>query len=358
MSKLSWLYHALISSNLSNIKILGKLLPSHFILYNDSNSTNFSIYMANSLTWLSPPTEFNRHDSLVKQAERAKQSELAKEARAKKTLEEIERINAKSSLKHEQLMNDISGNEVFTGQCTLQEELEKNHQAVLLLTEEDSFHTIKNLIDDRYHQKGQIPSTLILKDIDKTKTWAEYLATGFGAVKLAQAFGDFGVTARYSVIKGKTRVSIATRNNGQQMLRHVLIKGMRFKVNGKKTYAIDNPKVVQLGIAPTQRISAGLKAGTMTMIISAAINTNDLIFNDDYDFYDWFGNVGTDFIKTAIALYGAEFIVGMFVAVGSGAIAIVAIAAISIGLSLILDRFFEVKNVSEELTNALRKMQS
>ncbi|KJG03914.1 hypothetical protein [Photobacterium angustum] len=313
--------------------------------------------MANSLTWLSPPTEFNRHDSLVKQAERAEQSELAKEARAKKTLEEIERINAKSSLKHEQLMNDISGNGVFTGQCTLQEELEKNHQAVLLLTEEDSFHTIKNLIDDRYHQKGQIPSTLILKDIDKTKTWAEYLATGFGAVKLAQAFGDFGVTARYSVIKGKTRVSIASRNNGQQMLRHVLVNGMRLKVNGKKTYAIDNPKVVQLGLAPKQRISTGIKAGAMTMIISAAINTNDLIFNDDYDFYDWFGNIGADFIKTAIALYGTEIVVGAIIGL-SGAVAIVSIAVISILLTLAIDDIFEVKNVSGELTNALRKLQS
>lgn len=311
--------------------------------------------MAKSLTWLSPPTEFNRHDSLIKETERAKKSELAKEARAQKTLEQIERINAKSSLKHEQLMNDISGNGVFTGQCTLQEELEKNHQAVLLLTEEDSFYTIKNLIDERYHQKGQIPSTLILKDIDKSKTWAEYLATGLGAIKLAQAFGDFGVTARYSVIKGKTRVSLTTRKNGQQMLRHVLVNGMRLKVNGKKTYAIDNPKVVQLGLAPTQRISAGIKAGAMTMIISAAINTNDLIFNDDYDFYDWFGNVGTDFIKSALSIYGAELIVGLIVG-GTGVLPLVTIAAVSIALSVVLDPLFEVKNVSGELTSALRKL--
>ncbi|PSV35155.1 MULTISPECIES: hypothetical protein [unclassified Photobacterium] len=254
-------------------------------------------------------------------------------------------------------MNDISGNGVFTGQCTLQEELEKNHQAVLLLTEEDSFYTIKNLIDERYHQKGQIPSTLILKDIDKSKTWAEYLATGLGAIKLAQAFDDFGVTARYSVIKGKTRVSIATRNNGQQMLRHVLVNGMRLKVNGKKTYAIDNPKVVQLGLAPTQRISAGIKAGAMTMIISAAINTNDLIFNDDYDFYDWFGNIGTDFIKTAIALYGTEIVIGAIIGAW-GTIAILVIAAVSVTLSFAIDKLFEVNNVSRELTNALRKLQS
>ncbi|WP_434144935.1 hypothetical protein [Photobacterium leiognathi] len=170
------------------------------------------------------------------------------------------------------------------------------------------FH--KNMIDERYHQKGEVPSTLILKDIDKVKTWGEYLATGFGAVMLTQAFGDFGVKARYSVINGKTRVSILTRNNGQQMLRHVLVNGMRLKVNGTKSYTIDNPKVVLLGLAPKQRISAGIKAGVMTIIFSVAINTNDSIFKDDYDFYDWFGNVGTDFIKTAIALYGAEFVVG------------------------------------------------
>ncbi|PSW76156.1 hypothetical protein [Photobacterium angustum] len=312
--------------------------------------------MAKSLTWLSPPTELNRHDSLVKQTERANKSELAKEARAQKTLEQIERINAKSSLKHEQLMNNISGNGVFTGQCTLQEELEKNHQSVLILTEEDTFYSLKNMIDERYHQKGEVPSTLILKDIDKVKTWGEYLATGFGAVMLARAFGDFGVKARYSVINGKTRVSISTRNNGQQMLRHVLVNGMRLKVNGTKTYAIDNPKVVQLGLAPKQRIGAGIKAGAMTMIISAAINTNDLIFNDETDFYDWFGNVGADFIKTALSMYGAELIVGLIVG-GTGVLPLVIIAAVSIALSVVLDPLFEVKNVSGELTSALRKLQ-
>ncbi|WP_434144938.1 hypothetical protein [Photobacterium leiognathi] len=138
------------------------------------------------------------------------------------------------------------------------------------------FH--KNMIDERYHQKGEVPSTLILKDIDKVKTWGEYLATGFGAVMLTQAFGDFGVKARYSVINGKTRVSILTRNNGQQMLRHVLVNGMRLKVNGTKSYTIDNPKVVLLGLAPKQRISAGIKAGVMTIIFSVAINTNDSYF--------------------------------------------------------------------------------
>ena len=304
------------------------------------------------------PTEFNYYDALIKQEERTQKALLAKEARARKDLDTLARIEAnKHSLKYDQMMNNISGSGLFIGKCTLQEELENNHQAVLLLTEEDSFQTIKNLIDDRYHQKGQIPSTLILKDIDKSKTWAEHLATGFGAIKLAQAFGYFGVTARYSVIKGKTRVSIATRNNGQQMLRHVLVNGMRLKVNGKKTYAIDNPKVVQLGLAPTQRISAGIKAGAMTMIISAAINTNDLIFNDDYDFYDWFGNVGTDFIKTAIALYGTEIVIGAIIGAW-GSVAILAIAVVSVGLSVAIDKLFEVNNVSGELTNALRKLQA
>ncbi|OBU29304.1 hypothetical protein AYY22_01950 [Photobacterium kishitanii] len=290
------------------------------------------------------PTKFNHYDALIKQEERTQKALLAKEARAQKDLATLARIKAnKHSLKYNQMMNNISGNGLFIGQCTLQEELENNHQAVLLLTEEDTFYSLKNMIDARYHQKGEIPSTLILKDIDKAKTWTEYLATGFDAVMLTRAFGDLGVTARYSVINGKTRISIATRNNGQQMLRHVLVNNIRLKVNGTKTYAIDNPKVIQLGLAPKQRINAGIKAGAMTMIISAAINTNDLIFNDDYDFYDWFGNIGTDFIKTAISLYGAEFIVGVFIVTGSGTVAIIAIAGVSILISAILDELFEIK---------------
>lgn len=302
-----------------------------------------------------------RNDALLKTKEPEGLDKALKlqQIRRQETLDTLARIEANQhSLKHEQLMNNISGNGLFIGQCTTQEELEKNHQSVLILTEEDTFYTIKNMIDERYHQKGEVPSTLILKDIDKVKTWGEYLATGFGAVMLTQAFGDFGVKARYSVINGKTRVSISTRNNGNQMLRHVLVKGMRIKVNGTKTYAIDNPKVVQLGLAPKQRISAGIKAGAMTMIISAAINANDLIFKDDYDFYDWFGNVGTDFIKTALSIFGAELIIGAFVAGLGGVVALLAIAGVSILISVVLDELFEVKNVSGELTSALRKLQS
>lgn len=344
-----------------NTSVIGQIIAYsfydlQFVFY---FSVSFNMAKNPPTSHFQSPTKFNYYDALVKQEERTQKALLAKEARAQKDLDTLARIEAnKHSLKYDQMMNNISGNGLFIGQCTLQEELENNHQVVLLLTEEDAFYSLKNMIDARYHRKGEIPSTLILKDIDKAKTWAEYLATGFGAVMLTRAFGDFGVTARYSMIKGKTRVSIATRNNGQQMLRHVLVNGMRLKVNGTKTYAIDNPKVVQLGLAPKQRISAGIKAGAMTMIISAAINTNDLIFKDDYDFYDWFGNVGTDFIKSALSIYGAELIVGVFIAGGGGAVALIAIAGVSILISAVLDELFEVKNISGGLTSELRKLQN
>ena len=280
-----------------------------------------------------------------------------KDIRRQKTLDTLTRIDANMhSLSYEQALNNIAGNGLFIGKCTLKEELENNHQAVLILTEDDAFATLKHLIEDRYQKEGQIPTTLVLKDIDKAKTYAEYAATAIGAVALTSGFGHLGVRARYVTINGKTRVSISTPANGKQLLRHVLVNGMRIKINSAKTYAIDNPKVIQLGLAPKQRLNAGIKAGVMTMIISAAINTNDLIFNDAYDFYDWFGNIGTDFIKTALALYGAEFIVGMVI--GSwGVVAIIAIAITSIALSALMDRFFDIKNVSGELTNALRKLQ-
>ncbi|KJF92160.1 hypothetical protein UB39_21875, partial [Photobacterium angustum] len=79
-------------------------------------------------------------------------------------------------------------------------------------------------------------------------------------------------------------------------------------------------------------------------------------FNDETDFYDWFGNVGADFIKTALSMYGAELIVGLIVG-GTGVLPLVIIAAVSIALSVVLDPLFEVKNVSGELTSALRKLQ-
>ncbi|NVH47347.1 hypothetical protein [Photobacterium damselae] len=294
------------------------------------------------------PTEFSLHSKVIRTTPRTNDNEL---------LTTLSRIQ-KNSVAHHNVLNNINNSLLsqLNGKCLLEDELKQNHQTVLIMTKSDAFSVLKSLIEDRYIKEHAIPSTLILRDIDKARNYSDLIQQGAEAYAITRAFGDFGVRATLSEINGKMRVAISTKANGQQMLRHVLVKGMRLKVNGKKTYAINNPKVVQLGLAPKSRISAGIKAGAFSMIISAAINTNDLIFNDDYHFVDWFGNIGSDFIKTALSIYGGEFIIGLFVG-ATGALPLVIIAGISITIAILLDEVFEATNIAGELTNALKKNQ-
>lgn len=172
--------------------------------------------------------------------------------------------------------------------------LEANHKKAIILTLDDAMATLK----DMWQEKG----TDVLNVASSTKDLGDYGMTIYKSYELVKQFGDLK-EQRCSRATAKEYIAITTKNNSSRVLRHVLVNEVRLKVNGHSTVSTTR-KITQLGLSPQSRAS-GFKGGTaVTFVISAAINTNDLIFNDQFHLVDWFGNVGADMFK-ALVQFGA-----------------------------------------------------
>ena len=223
----------------------------------------------------------------------------------------------------------------------LRQALEKNHKKAIILTLSDAKATLDDLLND-------ITSSDVLKMADSIKTDTDYVMAIYRAHDLVKQFGQRGVNAEIFKSKGKEYIAITTKNNSDKILRHVLVNGVRLKVNGHK-YRIDNPKVVQLGLTPQSRVAAFKGGAVATFIISAMINTNDLVFDDDYYLVDWFGNVGTDMFK-ALTAFG----VGEAILLLLGVKGIVLGVLIVVLVSIAIDNIFDEHNVSDKVIRGLK----
>lgn len=219
--------------------------------------------------------------------------------------------------------------------------LEANHKKAIILTPEDAMATLK----DMWKEKG----TDALNTANSTKDLGDYGMTIYKSYELVKQFGDLGVKAEVFKSNGKEYIAITTKNNSSKVLRHVLVNEVRLKINGHK-YRINNPKISQLGLSPQSRAS-GFKGGAaVTFVISAGINTNELIFNDQFYLVDWFGNVGADMFKALIQFGAGEAVLLLAGTLG---------APILVGTVLVImayvaiDLAFEKWEVSEKVVGAL-----
>lgn len=219
--------------------------------------------------------------------------------------------------------------------------LEANHKKAIILTPEDAMTTLKGM----WKEKG----TDALNTANSTKDLGDYGMTIYKSYELVKQFGDLGVKAEVFKSNGKEYIAITSKNNSSKVLRHVLVNEVRLKINGHK-YRINNPKISQLGLSPQSRAS-GFKGGAaVTFVISAGINTNELIFNDQFYLVDWFGNVGADMFKALIQFGAGEAVLLLAGTLG---------APILVGTVLVImayvaiDLAFEKWEVSEKVVGAL-----
>ncbi|MGL4886690.1 MAG: type VI secretion system PAAR protein [Aeromonas veronii] len=223
----------------------------------------------------------------------------------------------------------------------LRDVLEANHKKAIILTLDDAFATLQ----DMWKEKG----TDALNAANSTKDLGDYGMTIYKSYELVKQFGDLGVRAEVFKSNGKEFIAITTKNNSGKVLRHVLVNEVRLKVNGHK-YRINNPKISQLGLSPQSRAS-GFKGGmAITFVISAAINTNDLIFNDQFHLVDWFGNVGADMFKALVQFGAGEAV--FLLAVAAGAPILVGTILV-IATYVIIDLAFSEWEVSDKVVGAL-----
>jgi uncharacterized Zn-binding protein involved in type VI secretion len=238
--------------------------------------------------------------------------------------------------------------------------LEANHKKAIILTLADAAATLKDMAEEKAAElKEKAESYTWEKDGTKTLKAAS-TANNFGgygvavykAYDLAKQFGDYGVKAEVFTSKGKEYIAITTKNNSDKILRHTVVNGVRVKLNGHK-YRTNNYKVMQLGLTPQSRMSGYKGAGVVTFIISATINTNELVFNDDYHLVDWFGNVGTDMFQAMASIAAGEVVLlGIGALIGGTGVLFGAIVFVVV--SIAVGWVFEEWNVSEKVVSELK----
>ncbi|WP_236793436.1 type VI secretion system PAAR protein, partial [Aliivibrio fischeri] len=170
-------------------------------------------------------------------------------------------------------------------QCSLIDELNNNHQDVVILDMEDTHKLLNNFWVDLGKD-----TAFLAASINSANTWFQHTTPIFDAKGLVKQFGDINIKADIIESKGKQFIAFSGKKNGKEIL-HALVNGTRINMNGKK-YPINSPKVQQVGLSPKARANGFKGAGVLTFVVSAAIATTDLVFKDDYHLVDWFGNVG------------------------------------------------------------------
>lgn len=176
-------------------------------------------------------------------------------------------------------------------QCSLESEMAKNHQHVLIADLEDAHKILHNV----WLEAGK-NAAMIATSLNYAKSWFSHVEPVFDARSIAKQFGDMGVKADLVESKGKTFVAFSGTDKNGKVLQHAFVNGTRINMNGKK-YPLNSFKSMQAGFSPQSRASNFKGAGVLTFVVSASIATSDLVFKDDYHLVDWFGNVGSDMFK-------------------------------------------------------------
>lgn len=225
--------------------------------------------------------------------------------------------------------------------------LEANHKKAIILTLADAAATLKDMAKEYSWEKH---GTQTLEAANTANDLGGYGAAIYKSYDLARQFGDYGVKAEVFTSKGKEYIAITTKNNSNKIIRYALVNGVRVKLNGHK-YRVNNYKMMQLGISPESKIDGYKGGAAVTFIISVTINTNELIFNDDFHLVDWFGNVGTDMFKGMVAIGAGE---AVLLAMGmTGGAAIIVSAIVVVAVSIAVDMIFEEWKISDRVISGL-----
>ena len=211
-------------------------------------------------------------------------------------------------------------------ECSLEEEMAKNMQHVLITDLEDAHKILHNVWLDSGKDVAALAAS-----INTAKSWFNHTEPMFDAASIAKQFGDMNIKADLVESKGKIFVAFNGTDQNGKVLKHAFVNGTNINMDGKK-YPLNSFKSMQAGFSPKSRAANFKGAGILTFVVSASIATSDLVFKDDYHLVDWFGNVGSDMFK-ALVQFGAGEAILWGVVAASGYVLVGAIAvAVTYGI--------------------------
>lgn len=229
-------------------------------------------------------------------------------------------------------------------ECSLEDELNNNHQNVVIFDLVDTHKLLNNFWVDAGKNTAALAAS-----INSANAWFQHTTPIFDAKNLVKQFGDINIKADIVESKGKQFIAFSGKKNGKEIM-HALVNGTRINMNGKK-YPINSPKVQQVGLSPKARANGFKGAGVLTFVVSASIATTNLVFEDDYHLVDWFGNVGSDMFK-ALLQFGAGEALLFIALLTTGSVIIGLLAVTAVYLSI--EWFWNEYKVSDDIVNGLK----
>ncbi|MEZ8099391.1 hypothetical protein [Vibrio bivalvicida] len=242
-------------------------------------------------------------------------------------------------LKTPQILSDSIGL-----QCSLEDEMAKNHQHVLITDLEDAHKILHNVWLDSGKDVAALAAS-----INTAKSWFNHTEPMFDAASIAKQFGDMQIKVELVESKGKTFIAFNGTDQNGKVLKHAFVNSTRINMNGKK-YPLNSFKSIQAGFSPQSRAANFKGAGALTFVVSASIATSDLVFKDDYHLVNWFGNVGSDMFK-ALVQFGAGEALLLLAASANAPILVGAalVFAVYVGIEVLWGQL----KISNEITEVL-----
>lgn len=241
---------------------------------------------------------------------------------------------------------DESLQDTLSSECSLEEEMAKNHQHVLIADLEDAHKILHNI----WLESGRDVAA-IATSINASKSWFNLTEPMFNAHSIAKQFGDMGIKADLVESKGKTFVAFAGTDKNGKTLKHAFVNGTRINMNGKK-YPLNSFKSMQAGFSPKSKAFNFKGAAALTFVVSASLATSDLVFKDDYHLVNWFGNVGSDMFKALVQFGAGE---GVLLAMATFGQSIVLGALACVAVYIIVEFVWDHFEISSKIVKVLKE---
>lgn len=183
---------------------------------------------------------------------------------------------------------------------------------------------------------------------DVITTYSGNMLDGYGFMKLANELSNnFGVKVTEYVNKAGTKMVKLTGRAGVRKF----LNATRYRAN--------NLKIIDMGIG-TQGMLDGIKlVSRRVLIISVLYRSAELAFRDEYDIYDFFGNITMDAAKAAIgALAGLAVVAGAAIAFKAGVFVVAATAVaviVGLGTTWALYELDDHYKISQKLIKFMRE---
>lgn len=243
-------------------------------------------------------------------------------------------------------INELRPQHEFFDAIGLEKQLRDNERVIVLLTLKEAAGMLEELKNN-----GR---SYIRDAYSFTSSYIGNIREGFSVAELLREFNfKFGITATEYVAV-----------NGSVMIKLSGYAGLRHRLNAT-TFLANNGKIIGMGIGRQGLDSATISGMRYTFIAAAGFRFLQLIFQKDYDLYNFVGDITMDVAKLGVASFvawggGSTFLaVTSVLSIGASPLIVgVIVFGLGFGIAYGLNYIDEKYHISEKLIEKMREVKS